>query len=277
LLKWGVTSNGIRSAKVSSSVAAGRYIPICRSARVLPLGFAKSRHDSVLRGGRLEAKPLMRWLSGTVREISAPGYHPQLGANQGSSVLFALSLGAPGRPTFLRLNVIKNIDFILHWLPLHVGPTRRSGRAPGPPPGVLLEMRCVAHGGSAGLDQLRAGRQDGKVLVSGPGALLRFIVALMLCLVSATANAKVIMGAGAASCGAWSKPRDIDDKSKNTQWLLGFLSGINDANSGPDFLSHTDADGVIAWVDNYCRQHPLDHIVEAASKLATELDKAVGN
>jgi hypothetical protein len=106
---------------------------------------------------------------------------------------------------------------------------------------------------------------------------LRFIVALMLCLVSVSANAKVIMGAGAASCGAWSKPRDMDDKFKNSQWLLGFLSGINDANNGPDFLSHTDADGVIAWVDNYCRQHPLDHIVEAASKLATELDKSVGN
>jgi hypothetical protein len=39
------------------------------------------------------------------------------------------------------------------------------------------------------------------------------------------------------------------------QWVLWFLSGIGFAGIGNP-LNGTDTDGIWAWVDNYCRDHP---------------------
>jgi hypothetical protein len=59
------------------------------------------------------------------------------------------------------------------------------------------------------------------------------------------------------------------------QWVLGFLSGVGygvgfiETKTNPagniDPLNGTDAQGALAWIDNYCHAHPLDQI-EAASK-----------
>jgi hypothetical protein len=47
---------------------------------------------------------------------------------------------------------------------------------------------------------------------------------------------------------------------------LGFLSGIdatiNVTKLSP--LNGTDAQGVWAWIDNYCQAHPLDKLGDAA-------------
>jgi hypothetical protein len=50
------------------------------------------------------------------------------------------------------------------------------------------------------------------------------------------------------------------------QWILGFLSGIGSTGSsyGLNPLNGiTDANAVWGWMDNYCREHPLDNIAAA--------------
>jgi hypothetical protein len=50
------------------------------------------------------------------------------------------------------------------------------------------------------------------------------------------------------------------------QWVLGFLSGIGFKGQAEDNpLQGTDNDGVFAWIDDYCRAHPVENISDAAS------------
>ncbi len=67
-------------------------------------------------------------------------------------------------------------------------------------------------------------------------------------------------------------------------WVAGFLSGSNSilANSDAhiDVLeqakAETDAQGLWAWIDNYCQTHPLDAVAQAADALGGELIRRVG-
>ena len=76
------------------------------------------------------------------------------------------------------------------------------------------------------------------------------------------------IGSGTASCGAWTENRRqlTDGAVSDEEWVLGFLSGIGYIgydNANP--LNKTDADGVWAWIDNYCSAHPLSQISDAAA------------
>jgi hypothetical protein len=61
------------------------------------------------------------------------------------------------------------------------------------------------------------------------------------------------------------------------QWVVGFLSGINWTGGAvadvPDLLKGRDFDGFMAWIDNYCRAHPLNKLDEASSELLLELGR----
>jgi hypothetical protein len=65
-------------------------------------------------------------------------------------------------------------------------------------------------------------------------------------------------GAGNSSCGTW---------TLDTQWLLGFLSGIGFLGKaeGLDPLNGVDAQAVLAWIDNWCHNHPLSPIADAGA------------
>lgn len=59
-------------------------------------------------------------------------------------------------------------------------------------------------------------------------------------------------------------------------WVGGFLTGSNSilSNSPTNidvFAQATDAQGLWAWVDNYCQAHPLDSVARAADALGGEL------
>jgi hypothetical protein len=48
------------------------------------------------------------------------------------------------------------------------------------------------------------------------------------------------------------------------------------ATSQNDFLAATDAQAIFAWLDNYCRQHPLEKVIEASDSLIPELTMRAG-
>ena len=54
-------------------------------------------------------------------------------------------------------------------------------------------------------------------------------------------------------------------------WTLGFLTGLNFSSLDRDLLGGVDIDAVVAWMDNYCREHPLKNLTQAAFDLLDEL------
>ena len=80
-----------------------------------------------------------------------------------------------------------------------------------------------------------------------------------------------MLGKGvAASCGTWSAER----KTQTTwlyagNWVLGFMSGAAAA-LNRDFLDGLDSEAVFAWIDGYCRAHPLARVADAANRLLEE-------
>ena len=58
--------------------------------------------------------------------------------------------------------------------------------------------------------------------------------------------------------------------SQLEMWVTGYLSGLN-MESSTDFLRDRDADGLTAWIDNYCRGNPLHGITQALHALRNEL------
>jgi hypothetical protein len=76
-------------------------------------------------------------------------------------------------------------------------------------------------------------------------------------------------GAASMSCGAWTAARHENKPLSwmSEQWVLGFLTGVGYAANqyGIDSLNGVDDQGVWAWVDNYCRDHPLILLLTAAA------------
>jgi hypothetical protein len=77
-----------------------------------------------------------------------------------------------------------------------------------------------------------------------------------------------MLGAGTSSCGSWTASRRHPNSAAAIMyeaWVLGFLSGVGSvAAARVDPLEGLDYNAVDGWVDNYCRDHPLDRIEGAA-------------
>jgi hypothetical protein len=93
------------------------------------------------------------------------------------------------------------------------------------------------------------------------------LLAAVLGLSSATpAAADVVTTLGGTwSCKAWTAERTA--RSVNAalygQWVLGYLSSV--ANwTDLDPMKGLDTEAVWAWMDNYCRAHPLATVSKAA-------------
>jgi hypothetical protein len=102
-------------------------------------------------------------------------------------------------------------------------------------------------------------------------------VAIATALLSSTASAqnKMVYGAGMISCGEWQQYRSTGNKPGSYQaqaWIDGYLSGSNASGNGADFLApHPSNIAYYAWIDNYCTQNPLDTLLLAVFKLKREL------
>ncbi|SRR5260221_12879097 len=92
---------------------------------------------------------------------------------------------------------------------------------------------------------------------------------------SASAQDKLVYGAGMVTCGEWQQYRSSGNKPASYQaqaWIDGYLSGSNASGGGPDFLAPKPSDvAYYAWIDNYCSQNPLNLLVQAVYLLKKEL------
>lgn len=88
---------------------------------------------------------------------------------------------------------------------------------------------------------------------------------MIFCVFPATAQSVIF---GGSDCGQWFKNKEI-----SSTWLLGYLSGINAAISkGHDPLEKLNsAEQAFLWMDNYCRNNPLQTVQIGANKLYKEL------
>lgn len=110
---------------------------------------------------------------------------------------------------------------------------------------------------------------------------MRGLIMAMALLVAgmAEAEAYALVGSGLVSCGTWTADRRAYERPgpathssqselQDAAWVVGFLSGIGFmgelSNNGADPLDNVDAEGVWAWIDNYCQAHPIDNIATAA-------------
>lgn len=93
-----------------------------------------------------------------------------------------------------------------------------------------------------------------------------------------------VLGAGTASCGEWTKARKTRSHLEDmfVSWVQGFLTALNAVLASrhlpgtADVSDGIDAEGLLAWIDNYCSQHPLDSIAKATLALNTELTVRAG-
>jgi hypothetical protein len=81
------------------------------------------------------------------------------------------------------------------------------------------------------------------------------------------------------SCGQWTQDRQSNPSlnALDKIWLLGFITGMNSLASmvAPRTAlagSNTEEAGLMAWVNNYCRAHPLDSLTTAAASLWVDLN-----
>lgn len=83
---------------------------------------------------------------------------------------------------------------------------------------------------------------------------------------------------GEISCGSWPAGKHFTDieKASTLNWILGFLAG-KAFESDTDLLASVDIPSISLWMDNYCRQNPLDSIVSGSIELEKELRMRLTN
>ena len=106
--------------------------------------------------------------------------------------------------------------------------------------------------------------------------LLLGLVLVIAAADGASAQGRSTYGFGDASCGDWLQSRTAKDiNSYQLQaYVAGFLSGYNFAFTGPDFLAGKASDkgaSFYLWIDKYCRDKPIDILMQAMVALRVEL------
>jgi hypothetical protein len=77
------------------------------------------------------------------------------------------------------------------------------------------------------------------------------------------------------SCGSWTAARSARTARSAEFWVLGVMSGYNwfSPHSRGDVAPGIDAYALLAWIDRYCSEHPLDEISFATFQLIQELER----
>jgi uncharacterized protein (TIGR02246 family) len=92
----------------------------------------------------------------------------------------------------------------------------------------------------------------------------------------ATGDTHTPLGEGNASCGAWVEARQNagSDETTYSAWLSGYVTAFGRWRPKDyDATAVADLAGIRVWLDQFCRQNPLQAISEAAEALVLELRK----
>lgn len=82
---------------------------------------------------------------------------------------------------------------------------------------------------------------------------------------------------GYDSCGSWTSNRRDRGSQALEGFVLGFVTSANLYGDNDGLLgTGSGATGMLAWVDKYCADNPLDSVLTASIKLVTELKKRRG-
>lgn len=82
---------------------------------------------------------------------------------------------------------------------------------------------------------------------------------------------------GVIDCGTWIKDRKSRQSALAEIWVSGLLTGLNImrvAQGRADFLSSIKStEQLYLWIDNHCRNNPMNDLAIAGLTLANELGK----
>ena len=94
-------------------------------------------------------------------------------------------------------------------------------------------------------------------------------------LCASQAHAQRVGGAyppGTNTCGDYLEYRkDSSGDSRYADWAWGFLSAYNLFGTKPQVQGSVSRGTILAYLDKYCRDEPLSHVITGVSKLAREL------
>lgn len=83
-----------------------------------------------------------------------------------------------------------------------------------------------------------------------------------------------VYGVGAKTCGAWTEARAgrgeyaENDRHAFVSWTQGFITS---ASAYGMTLRHVDPEGISAYLDQYCAEHPVDEFLDASMSLVRTL------
>jgi hypothetical protein len=110
--------------------------------------------------------------------------------------------------------------------------------------------------------------------------LVGALVAAACLATAAGAGAPTPLGIGALPCALWNSDEqdNVDlglyDLHAQEAWLSGFLSGYGASSADREaVVSGIDPDSAVEWVRNYCRDHPADKAIDAATAFVTDLGR----
>jgi hypothetical protein len=110
-----------------------------------------------------------------------------------------------------------------------------------------------------------------------------FLAAIALCLLptQATADEHPVLGQGNVSCSSWLEGRQTDNARATSRiaWVLGFMTAFNQYGSKSqtdDVSEGKSTEELMAWMDNYCRQHQDDNLHRASAAFIDEFRQRTG-
>jgi hypothetical protein len=98
--------------------------------------------------------------------------------------------------------------------------------------------------------------------------------------VQVSADDRPVLGQGNISCRLWLEGRQTDNAGPNGRiaWVLGFMTAFNQyvSKSQADVSEGKNTEELMAWIDNYCRQHEGDNLHKASAAFIDEFRQRTG-
>jgi hypothetical protein len=105
-------------------------------------------------------------------------------------------------------------------------------------------------------------------------------VAFLFLTTQIAAQEQAVLGQGNVSCGSWLNDRKGDDAQASSKiaWVLGYVTAFNQYGSKPegDVSGGKGTEEIMAWIDNYCGQHPSDNLYRASAALVDDFRQKLG-